>query len=268
MVVVRPEVVVRRYRRGWSQTRIADAAGVTRATVRTILLDQGVTIRAVPGPVTAYPTDRDWWVARFAAVREAGVWRRVAVSEVSAEFGVSRTVILRRLSRLQIPPHVVKPVPAPGAIATPDQAELWLSGATRWEGTCRRWVFTRVLTGTRPYPVAMCGGKRVGVIRLVWSWQHGPVPAGHDIIHLDGCGFADCVRLEHLRCTAVPDRIADQVGQGAFPRGGQHWAAKLTEDQARHILTSSLTDQELATRYGVARSTIHAIRSRRRWKHL
>ena len=302
VVTVCPEVMVGWYRQGWSQTRIADAAGVSRHRVRTILVGQGVALRPPAGPAAAFPTDRDGWVQRFAPVREGGGWRRPSVGEVSAEFGVSRTVIRRRLSRLEVPPHLVTsfpapgpapvpgpgpaPVPAPGLAPgpgtglgpglglglgvgpTPEQAELWLSRATEWEGRCRRWVFTRALTGYRPYPVTVCGGTRVGVTRLVWSWQHGPVPAGHDIIHTPGCRFADCVHLGHLTCTAVGDRIADQVSQGVFPRGGRHWAAKLTEDQARHILTSPLPYQELATRHGVSLATIQAIRGRRRWKHL
>lgn len=266
-----PELVVRRYRQGWSQTQIADAAGINRHLVRTILVAQGVQLRPPPGPVTAYPTDPAWWVERFAPVLEAGVWRRATVREVSAQFGVTKTVILRRLTRLEVPAHLVTPVPPPGPVPTPDQAQRWLSQTTQPDGTCRRWVFARTPTGQRErrrYPVTRYAGTRVTVTRLVWSWQHGPVPPGHDIDHTPSCRFADCVRPDHLTCTTAGDRIADQAAHGVFPRGDQHWAAKLTEDQARHILTSPLPHQELATRYGVSLATIQAIRTHRRWKHL
>lgn len=175
------ELVTRRYRQGWSQTWIAEAQGVARGTVRRVLLRHGVALRTTPGPVTAYPGQRSWWVARLEPVRVDGTWRRVTVAELCTQFGVSRTVILRRLDRFDIPRHLIAADPPPEPGCTAAELEAWVARSTRPEQHCRRWIFTRASAGREP--VTHQGGKRTGVARLVccpgrvWP-DHGAVAAG------------------------------------------------------------------------------------------
>jgi transposase-like protein len=51
-------------------------------------------------------------------------------------------------------------------------------------------------------------------------------------------------------------------------KGQNNGRAKLSEAQAREILTAQATYTELAERYDVSVSTVAFIRTKRRWKHL
>lgn len=54
----------------------------------------------------------------------------------------------------------------------------------------------------------------------------------------------------------------------SWPRGENHFRAKLTEDQVRLILLSPESADTLAERYDVDPSTISAIRRRKNWRHV
>lgn len=51
-------------------------------------------------------------------------------------------------------------------------------------------------------------------------------------------------------------------------RGHRNPRAKLTEADARQILTSAERYSDLAERFNVSLSTVAFIRTKRRWKHL
>ena len=51
-------------------------------------------------------------------------------------------------------------------------------------------------------------------------------------------------------------------------KGERNGRAKLSEQQAREILTSAETYTKLAERFDVSLSTVAFIRTKRRWKHL
>lgn len=55
---------------------------------------------------------------------------------------------------------------------------------------------------------------------------------------------------------------------GQATRGSQKGTAKLTEEQALEVLTSSESCYQMAKRLGVNRSTLTSIRAGKAWRHL
>lgn len=74
----------------------------------------------------------------------------------------------------------------------------------------------------------------------------------------------------HLRAGTHADNMADMAAKGRAkaPRGGQHYAAKLSEEQVRTILSDSRPAKEVADEYGVKAVAIYHIREGKNWKHL
>jgi hypothetical protein len=68
----------------------------------------------------------------------------------------------------------------------------------------------------------------------------------------------------------MADDMRDMVEKGRNnpSRGEEHVSAKLDEEKVRAIRASDETQQVLADRYGVDRSLISEVKSRKRWKHI
>lgn len=66
--------------------------------------------------------------------------------------------------------------------------------------------------------------------------------------------------------------MADAVRRGRHMHGSRHYRAKITEQQAREIIAllavPGTTQQSIADRYGISRSSVSLIKSGRNWKHL
>lgn len=60
----------------------------------------------------------------------------------------------------------------------------------------------------------------------------------------------------------------EATGPVNFTRGEEHRWSKLSEAQVLEALSSPESSREIARRFGVAKSTIQAVRSGRSWKHL
>jgi hypothetical protein len=98
---------------------------------------------------------------------------------------------------------------------------------------------------------------------------HGPRPDGLIVRHLDGNLLNN--QAHNLRWGTQEENEADKILHGTAPRGENHGAVKLTEKQVKEIRSAPDRwgiNQELASRYGVARSTISNIRTGRNWRHL
>lgn len=66
-------------------------------------------------------------------------------------------------------------------------------------------------------------------------------------------------------------RHAEKSGRRPHPRGSNHYRARLTEADVRHIrelAERSISQERLAEIYGVSRSAIYFVVSRRSWAHL
>jgi hypothetical protein len=135
--------------------------------------------------------------------------------------------------------------------------------------------YTRSLKGKllKPFPV----GKGYMVFSLGLNNQQfvhvivlkafvGPAPEGCEGRHLDDVKSNNA--LLNL-CWGTPlENAQDSIRNGTKPRGERVGGAKLTSDIVRSIRSSGRPTKEIAAEFGVVRSTVIRILSKRTWKHL
>lgn len=133
-------------------------------------------------------------------------------------------------------------------------------------------------------------GKAAKAHRVAYELANGPIPKGLDVLHR--CDNPPCVNPAHLFLGTHLDNMRDMAAKGRsgpknhperMPRGDRHGlrlhphraargervgGAKLTEDQVRHVLTSPLSQRQLARDLGVDRRTISLIRQGKTWRHV
>lgn len=111
--------------------------------------------------------------------------------------------------------------------------------------------------------------------RAVWSVHHGKkIPNGMVLMHI--CDTPACVNPAHLKLGSQAENLRDmrEKGRGhdGFAiepiRGEAHHCANFTEDDVRAIRASEESSTVIAKRYGVHRTSIIKIRSRKTWKHI
>lgn len=102
--------------------------------------------------------------------------------------------------------------------------------------------------------------------RASWLIYRGPIPDGMNVLHR--CDLPLCVNPNHLFLGSQRDNIIDCVRKRRTNprRGAENHKSKLTTEQAAEIRASSHGTRRLSKRYGVARSTIHAIKCGRTWQ--
>lgn len=110
-------------------------------------------------------------------------------------------------------------------------------------------------------------GRSVHLVhRLVLLAFVGPCPDGMECCHFDGDRTNNA--LNNLRWDTGRANAQDRVRQGTSEHGERNPSAKLTEADVRvirQLRRQGLTQKQLAVRYGVTRTNIAAILSRRSW---
>jgi hypothetical protein len=107
------------------------------------------------------------------------------------------------------------------------------------------------------------------VHNLVCETFHGPRPGPHTkwhAAHRDGDVLNNSA--SNLRWATAKENVADTVRHGRKPQGEQCSWAKLTRAAVKAIRKSSKTKRELACLYGVAPSTIQAVRTGPNWRNV
>lgn len=111
---------------------------------------------------------------------------------------------------------------------------------------------------------------RWSVHRLSYVMAFGPIPEGRSVCHR--CDTPACVRPEHLWLGSAADNTADMMAKGRHRRihGEALRLDGLTECTVREIraryAAGGVSHQALADQYGVAKSTISHVLSRRTWR--
>lgn len=82
------------------------------------------------------------------------------------------------------------------------------------------------------------------------------------------CDVPGCVNPQHLLLGSYQDNMGDRNDRNRTAVGIKVGTAVLTEDEVMEIQISRDSAKDLAQKFGVVRSTIYAIRTRRTWKHL
>lgn len=136
------------------------------------------------------------------------------------------------------------------------------------EPNCGCWLWTGTRTklgyGRLTYQGANCKAHR-----LAWELANGPIPSGMGILHR--CNNPSCVNPDHLYPGNQAQNYHDMVRAGrdkCVLRGEDRPDAKLTEEQVLAIRSDSRSCSMVAREYGMNKSTINHIRTRRRWAHI
>lgn len=119
--------------------------------------------------------------------------------------------------------------------------------------------------------------------RRAYGYANGPIPRDAVVRHT--CDNPPCCNPRHLLTGTQADNVADRVARGrsatgersgahtkpsSVRRGSRHSQARLTEADVERIrvrLANGEVHREIARDYGVARTTVTAIRRAQNWRH-
>lgn len=130
------------------------------------------------------------------------------------------------------------------------------------------WLWTGY-SGKDGYGYLRVGTKQTGAHRYSYELHNGPIPEGLWVLHR--CDNPPCVRPDHLWAGLANENTADRDSKQRQALGERNRHAKLNAEdvlEIRRRLRQGSTNVALAEEYGVAKSEISHIRTRRVWKHL
>jgi hypothetical protein len=158
-------------------------------------------------------------------------------------------------------------------MTTREIQRFWDSSIPEPNSGCFLW--TKALTGTG-YGQFRAGSLRDGTRRNVTASRyacelvHGAIPDGMQALHK--CDNKICVNPDHLYIGTRSDNAKDAFARHRkIPHrlvGADNPRAKLSEDQIRTIRDSEERSADLARRYGLSKTQVGHIRSRKSWAHV
>jgi len=181
----------------------------------------------------------------------------------------------RNMRALIFRPDYVKPAPKKRVIRTEEdiraacfspevQERFWRQVDRRGDDECWPW---------KGYAKPETGGnfrilsKKFKASRLSLAWKLGrEIKPGHFACH--HCDNPPCVNPRHLFEGTVMDNFQDMLAKGRDNMRGDGRKSVITPSAVREIRASPLSHSLLAERYGVCQTTIHNIKTRRRWRHV
>lgn len=145
----------------------------------------------------------------------------------------------------------------------------WLESHIDYSGDdCLVWPFAR---GRAGYGQVTFGDGRSNASRVMCILAHGKPPTdGHEAAHSCGKGHEGCVNPRHISWKTPTENHLDKIGHGTSNRGSKMRTSRLKEDDVRYIRTAAgtVSQQELAERFGVDQSHINKIIRRKVWAWL
>jgi hypothetical protein len=140
---------------------------------------------------------------------------------------------------------------------------------TKKTDTCWLWIGAKSSFG---YGQIYSGGTRSSCARIihthraVWEYLFGAIPAGLCVLHR--CDIPSCLNPDHLFLGDKADNTSDMRSKGRMKVGTALPQTKLTEDDIKAIRMDTGSQSEIARRFGISKSHVHAIIHRRCWRHL
>lgn len=110
-------------------------------------------------------------------------------------------------------------------------------------------------------------GIREFVHRVSYRLAVGPIPDGMEVLHK--CDNPPCFRPDHLFTGTHMDNMKDASVKGRLPHGEKHRDAKVTRDQVveiRRLYRDGTSQRKLATRFGIDKSVVSRLVTRKTWK--
>lgn len=165
------------------------------------------------------------------------------------------------------------------------------------DGSCWIWMAHKDKDG---YGMFGFQGHKYKAHRISYTLEYGPIPRG--LLGLHKCDNPGCMRPDHVWIGTTADNIKDRFRKGRSSRGDNHYSrlqpdrlsrgdnhysrlnpermtrgkkhhsCSFTEDQVLEIRAryknGGCTHRGLAKEYGVAKSSIQNIVTRKTWTHL
>lgn len=167
---------------------------------------------------------------------------------------------------------------------TDEQMRLFLEGNSEkvTESGCWLWMGGLDKDG---YGQTHYQGRNVRAHRAAYLLFKGPVTSGLVVMHR--CDIPACINPDHLGLGTNAENTEDRTKKGRHraASGDSHYmrrnpllrsgsnapAARLNEMAVLEILrlhSSGITQENLAKKFGITRSGVSAITTRRTWKHI
>lgn len=118
------------------------------------------------------------------------------------------------------------------------------------------------------YGIIRIDGKTFRTHRASFYFANNGIPDGLHVLH--HCDIRCCINPDHLYTGTNSDNIADKVKRGrvvtTFKNGADNPNAVLTAEKVKEIRLSTLTQVEIAKKYGVGQTTVSDIKTNKIWK--
>ncbi|MGN7750604.1 hypothetical protein [Sinorhizobium sp. 22678] len=114
-------------------------------------------------------------------------------------------------------------------------------------------------------------GERGIVSRFLCEDTKGAPPTPkHEAAHSCGNGKFGCVTKRHISWKTPAENQADRLAHGTHNRGERCGTSKLTEREAREILSlkGKESQRSIAKRFGIIQQTVSQIHSKKTWAWL
>lgn len=158
--------------------------------------------------------------------------------------------------------------PVNHALSVSLEDRFWL-GVDNSSGdeSCWPWLRSKTRNG---YGVLSRGYKERRAHRFSWTISNGPIPPGMHVLHR--CDNPACCNPRHLFVGTHRHNMDDKVLKGRQLRGASHPGAKLSDNQVMEIRKlydgKTMSNAEIAERYGIEKSSVRLIGLRRTWRHI
>lgn len=145
----------------------------------------------------------------------------------------------------------------------------WLLAHVNHAGEkCLIWPYAKMTNG---YPLTWWNSKKAGGHRVMCELVNGPPPSPeHEAAHSCGNGTKGCIHPKHLWWATTLENNAEKNRHGTMTRGSKIPWAKLTESDVKRIrkMARTLSDLQIAPKFGVSDSAIYNIRHGKSWRHV
>lgn len=125
------------------------------------------------------------------------------------------------------------------------------------------WRYTGGLNGSGYGNIWQDGHTRSAHV-VSYEIHNGPVPEGLNVLH--SCDYKPCINPEHLFSGTQQDNIDDMINKDRHNFSGRALLTTEAVTEIRELLKETdLSQQCIADKFTVSRSTIAAIKSGRNW---